>query len=98
MLLPSLSWKTLPTDLRHLYSQFSSTVARRSQRWQCPDCHTSVSCRQDLTKRMKIHGKAAENYRVCPDCPVLLPQTCNLDGHRLRHHSGSEKYKCTEDP
>ncbi|PBK93658.1 hypothetical protein ARMGADRAFT_1165102 [Armillaria gallica] len=98
MLLPHLSWKTLPADLLHLCTQFSSAVARRNQRWQCPDCHTSVSCHQDLTEHMKIHAKTAENYRVCPDCPVLLPQTCNLDGHRLRHHSGNEKFKCTEDP
>ncbi|KAK0224705.1 hypothetical protein EDD85DRAFT_1027810 [Armillaria nabsnona] len=98
MLLPHLSWKTLPADLLHVCTQFSSTVARRNQRWQCPDCRTSVSCHQDLTEHMKIHAKTAENYHVCPDCPVLLPQTCNLDGHRLRHHSGNEKFKCTEDP
>ncbi len=101
MLLPHLSWKTLPADLLHVCTQFSSTITRRSQRWQCPDCHTSVSSRQDLTKHMKIHGKAAEKSAACilllhaclslrqlsrlSDCPVLLPQTCNLDGHRLRH-------------
>ncbi|KAK0479751.1 hypothetical protein IW261DRAFT_1478946 [Armillaria novae-zelandiae] len=95
MLLPRLSWKTLPVDFLHLCTQFSSTVARKSG--QCPECHTSVSCHQDLAEHTKTHTKTAENYRVCPDCPVLL-QTCNLDGHRLRHHSGNEKFKCTEDP
>ncbi|KAK0500993.1 hypothetical protein EDD18DRAFT_1146834 [Armillaria luteobubalina] len=97
MLLPRLSWKTLPTDLLHLCTQFTSTITRKSQRGQGPECHTSVSCSQDLTEHIKANTKTAENYRVCPDCPILL-QTCNLDGHRLRHHSGNEKFTCTEDP
>ncbi|KAK0234105.1 hypothetical protein IW262DRAFT_1477495 [Armillaria fumosa] len=97
MLLPRLSWKTLPAHLLHLCTQFSSTITRRSQRWECPECHTSVSCHQDLTEHMKMHAPTAENCRVCPDCPVLL-QTCNLDSHRLGHHTGNEKFKCTEDP
>ncbi|KAK0185120.1 hypothetical protein F5146DRAFT_1071495 [Armillaria mellea] len=98
MLLSHLSFKTLPANLLHFWTRFSSTIARRSKRWECPDCHMNMSCHQDLTEHMKIHAKTAENYRVCPDCPVLLPQACNLDGHRLRHHSGDEKFKCTEDP
>ncbi|KAK0479711.1 hypothetical protein IW261DRAFT_1593674 [Armillaria novae-zelandiae] len=98
MFLSHLSWKTLSADLLHLCTQFSPTISRRSQRWQCPECHTNASCHRDLAEHMKIHAKTAENYRVCPDCPVLLPQTCNLDDHRHRHHSGNEKYKCTEDP
>ncbi|KAK0185130.1 hypothetical protein F5146DRAFT_1228075 [Armillaria mellea] len=98
MLLSHISFKTLPANLLHFWTRFSSTIARRNQRWECSDCHMNMSCHQDLTEHMKIHAKTAENYRVCPDCPVLLPQACNLDGHRLRHHSGNEKFKCTEDP
>ncbi|KAK0501001.1 hypothetical protein EDD18DRAFT_1146885 [Armillaria luteobubalina] len=98
MFLSHLSWKTLPANLLHLCTRFSSTIARRGQRWECSECHTGASRHEDLTEHMKIHAKTAENHRVCPDCPVLLPQTCDLDGHRLRHHSGDEKFKCTEDP
>ncbi|KAK0465998.1 uncharacterized protein EV420DRAFT_805677 [Desarmillaria tabescens] len=98
MLFPHISWKTLPADLLHLCSQLSSTVARGNQRWQCPDCATTASGREDLNKHMKIHAKAAENYLVCSDCPVVLLQESNLDGHKLRHHSGNEKYKCKDSP
>ncbi|KAK0466008.1 uncharacterized protein EV420DRAFT_1509285 [Desarmillaria tabescens] len=98
MLFPHISWKTLPADLLHLCSQFSSAVSRGNQRWQCPDCTKTVSGRQDLNKHMKIHAKAAENYLVCSDCPVVLLQEGHLDGHRLRHHSGNEKYKCKDSP
>ncbi|KAG7451920.1 uncharacterized protein BT62DRAFT_271350 [Guyanagaster necrorhizus] len=96
MLSPHFSFRTLPTDVLHLCSRLFSTVARGTQRWQCPDCTVMVSRRQDLDRHMKIHSKAAENHGVCPDSPVIPLQKSNLDTHRLRHHSGNEEYKCMD--
>lgn len=74
----------------HLFKMHPETLSLEElERWKCPDCAKTFSCRKNLTEHSRMHKGIHLRYE-CPTCGIKLRSRRAVESHVLAKHVKKE--------